>query len=159
MLLNSKVACVDPVQASSFQGTSVSPLGKECRFRASAGQYVSVTKNELSLPRTFDLPAWVATDPFFAPLRANTALQLEGLAVQTEDAFQPPIAAPMIAASQPPLMESVGLQTTDCPVIAKEDSFGGATAEANFLNPPMLETKQSAPVTPPPRPQPIRGMW
>jgi hypothetical protein len=158
MLLNSNVACVDPVQAATFEGTSVAPLGKECRFRASGGQYVSVTKNELSLPKSFDLPAWVATDPFFAPLRANTGLQLDSLAIQTEDAFQPPIATPTIAASQPIFAETVGLQTTDCPVIAKEDSFGGATAEANFLNPPVLPPKP-APVVPLPRIRPIRGMW
>lgn len=158
MLLNSNVACVDPVQAAGFQGTSVSALEKECSFRASAGQYVSVTKNELSLPRSFDLPAWVATDPFFAPLRANTGLQLAGSSIQTADAFQPSTAMTTIAASQPPLIESVGLQTSNCPVLVGEDPFGGATAEANFLNPPVLPPKP-APVIPPPRIKPIRGMW
>jgi hypothetical protein len=158
MLVNNNTACASPSQ--TMPGMTVNALGKECRFRIDAGQYVSVTSQDLSLPKSFDLPAWVATDPFFAPLRANTGLQLASSSPQTADAFPPSTASSAIAAVQTPLAESVISQETNCLVMAAEDPFGGASAEANFLNPPVLPPKP-APVIPPPMPQPktIRGMW
>lgn len=158
MLVNNNTACASPSQ--TMPGMTVNALGKECRFRIDAGQYVSVTSQDLSLPKSFDLPAWVATDPFFAPLRANTGLQLASSSPQTADAFPPSTASSAIAAVQTPLAESVISQETNCSVMAAEDPFGGASAEANFLNPPVLPPKP-APVIPPPMPQPktIRGMW
>lgn len=184
VLMPNDMACVSPDGVTP--GTRVQPLGQgqsqECVARVRAGQYVTVTANSLSNPKPFDLPAWVATDPFFAPLRGEVPTEGVG-ELSTQSATTNQIASvrtdmPMkmvqgspdmmssnvmqtINAAQPGLQESVGLQSTDCPINALVP-LGGATSEPKFVEVPKLEYQFVPPpayVPAPVPPRPVRGLW
>lgn len=183
VLMPNDMACVSPDGVTP--GTKVQPLGQsqECVARVQAGQYVTVMANSLSNPKPFDLPAWVATDPFFAPLRGEvptegvgelstqsaTANQIASVRtdmpmklVQGTPAMMPSSVMSSINAAQPGVQESVGLQSNSCPTSVTV-SPGGAAAPLSFMPSPVLPPKPELVVPPPVMPvrpaRPVRGLW
>lgn len=145
---------------------SNAPSQSTCGFRLRAGEYMTVTRDNTSVPRPFDLPAWVATDPFFAPIRANTALNALGndsLAIAAMSA-QPPTTIKTIEAIRPSVVNSVlSLQSEECPIeTVSIPPLGLARTPDPVFNPVIKEepvTPQVVPPTRPPQRSPVRGLW
>lgn len=139
------------------------PSQSTCGFRLRAGEYMTVTADNTSAPKPFDLPAWVATDPFFAPIRANTAINTLGNDSFAEAtlAIQPQTAMKTIESIQPSLVNSVlSLQSEECPIdVIGFTPLGLAQLPAPQFN-PVIPPPPPAP-TPRPYipPRPVRGMW
>lgn len=135
-----------------------------CGSRLMAGEYMAITSQGTSVPKPFDLPAWVATDSFFAPLRENTSLRELGTttALSQSASIQPPTALNTIQSIQPNLVKTVEFQQSiDCPI----ETTGVPPLGIAQLPPPQFN-----PVIPPPAviptpipynppPKPVRGMW
>jgi hypothetical protein len=143
-------------------GNDSQQLRSNCGFRVMAGEYLTVTNQGRSLVKPFDLPAWVVTDPFFAPLRANTSLrELGGNAVMSQGvSLQPPVAMNTIQTVQPGLLKTFSYQaSTYCPMKGVSDIPLAVTQlpppQFNPFIIPPAPVLAPVPYTPPP----IRGMW
>ena len=145
-------------------GVDATQLQSSCAFRVNGGEYLTVTNQGKSLVKPFDLPAWVVTDPFFEPLRANTRLrEIGGTAVLAQGAsIQTPTAMNAIQFAQPSLLRTVEYQKfaadSDCPIEGVSDvPLGLAQLSPAQFNPLVLTPPPA--YIPPPPPKPIRGMW
>ena len=149
-------------------GSDAQQPRSNCSFRLSAGEYLSVTNQGQSIVKPFDAPAWVVLDPFFAPVRANTAIQARGesAAIVAQSAgLQPPTAMNTLQTTQTSLVKTLSYKkfASDCPISAiNETPLGFAQLPPAQFNPhrmpPPVLVPQAAPYIPP-TPRPVRGLW
>ncbi|MEB3309543.1 MAG: hypothetical protein VKJ02_04870 [Snowella sp.] len=155
------VCGISPNRALSSTSSSQST----CGFRLRAGEYMTVTRDNTSTPKPFDLPAWVAMDPWFAPIIANTTFNVLRSESLTEVAIaaQPSTTLKTIEYIQPSVINSIAsLQSAICPIEIVEFAPLGIAQlpnpQFNPIIPPRPVTPQVTPFTPPPT-RPVRGLW
>ncbi|MGL5035110.1 MAG: FecR domain-containing protein [Microcystaceae cyanobacterium] len=151
---SNQIGCVQ----SASPGAAIAP-GQECKLRVESGQYVTVTATDLSLPKPFDLPAWVATDPFFAPLITNSNWQLPQTPESLTASLLPNVAAQSVTAAAPGVLDAMGIDQSGCTLNVGNNPFGGASAAENFLLPPFLVQEKPPEIRFIPSPPPVRGLW
>jgi hypothetical protein len=152
----------------SLCGNDAQQPRSNCSFRVTAGEYLSVTNQGRAMVKPFDAAAWVVLDPFFAPVRANTAIQADGKTaamVAQSAGLQPPTAMNTLQSAQASLVNTVRYEqfASDCPIGAINPAFLGfaelppAQFNPHRMPPPVL-VPQADPYIPP-APRPVRGLW
>ena len=160
-------AVLTSANTQTLCGSDAQQPQSNCSFRVTAGNYLSVANQGRSLVKPFDSAAWVVLDPFFAPIRANTAIQARGESaeiVAQSAGLQPPSAMSTLEIAQASLMQTLSYEkfASDCPISAvNEVSLGFAELPPAEFNPrvmPPVIVPQAVPYIPP-TPRPIRGLW
>ncbi len=164
---NRIAAVLTSANTQSLCGNDAQQPRSNCSFRVTAGEYLSVTNGGKSMLKPFDAAAWVVLDPFFAPVRANTAIQATGesAAIVAQSAgLQPPTAMNTLQASQASLVRTLSYErfASDCPISAiNQTPLGLAELPPAEFNPhvmPPVIAPQALPYIPP-TPRPVRGLW